>query len=80
MRRCDMGLLPLDEAQAWVLERCTPLPVVDTALAACLGLVLAVDVHADEAIPPFANTAMDGFAVRAADTRPNADGSPDRSA
>jgi len=33
-----------------------------------LGLVLAVDVIAGEAVPPFANTAMDGYAVRAADT------------
>lgn len=33
-----------------------------------LGLVLAADVIAAEAVPPFANTAMDGYAVRAADT------------
>ena len=33
-----------------------------------LGLVLAADVIAGEAVPPFANTAMDGYAVRAADT------------
>ncbi len=32
------------------------------------GLVLAVAVVAGEAVPPFANTAMDGYAVRAADT------------
>ncbi len=31
-------------------------------------MVLAETVSANEAIPPFANTAMDGFAVRAADT------------
>jgi molybdenum cofactor synthesis domain-containing protein len=33
-----------------------------------LGLVLAADVIAGEAVPPFANTAMDGYALRAADT------------
>ncbi|MBK5289050.1 MAG: molybdopterin molybdotransferase MoeA [Acidimicrobiia bacterium] len=33
-----------------------------------LGLVLAGDIAAGEAVPPFANTAMDGYAVRAADT------------
>ncbi len=33
-----------------------------------LGLVLASEVIAGEAVPPFANTAMDGYAVRAADT------------
>ena len=71
-----MALLSLDEAQAWVLERCAPLPVMDTKLADCLGLVLAEDVYASEAIPPFANTAMDGFAVRATDTSTASDGSP----
>ena len=33
-----------------------------------LGLVTAADVFASEPVPPFANTAMDGYAVRAADT------------
>jgi molybdenum cofactor synthesis domain-containing protein len=33
-----------------------------------LGLVLAGDIVAGEQVPPFANTAMDGYAVRAADT------------
>ncbi len=33
-----------------------------------LGLVLAGDIVAGEAVPPFANTAMDGYAVRAVDT------------
>ncbi|MEO5680481.1 MAG: gephyrin-like molybdotransferase Glp, partial [Acidimicrobiales bacterium] len=37
-------------------------------LAEALGCVLAEAVVAREAIPPFANTAMDGFAVQAADT------------
>lgn len=39
-----------------------------TPTAGALGLVLAQDVVASENIPPFANTAMDGFAVRAAST------------
>lgn len=33
-----------------------------------LGLVLAADIVAGEAVPPFANTAMDGYAVRSVDT------------
>ena len=37
-------------------------------LSIALGLVLAEPVLATEAVPPFANTAMDGFAVRAVDT------------
>jgi molybdenum cofactor synthesis domain-containing protein len=38
------------------------------AVRDALGLVLAADVVAGEPVPPFANTAMDGYAVRAADT------------
>ena len=41
---------------------------VDTPVGEALGLVLAEEIRATEAVPPFANTAMDGFAVRAADT------------
>lgn len=39
-----------------------------TSVGEALGLVLAESVRAGEAVPPFANTAMDGFAVRSADT------------
>ncbi len=39
------------------------MPVADAA-----GLVLAADAMAAEQVPPFDNTAMDGFAVRAGDT------------
>jgi molybdenum cofactor synthesis domain-containing protein len=61
-------VVPLDEAIAHVLARCEPLaPVAVPALAAS-GLVLAADVVAAEAVPPFANTAMDGYALHAADT------------
>jgi molybdenum cofactor synthesis domain-containing protein len=41
---------------------------VDVPLAAAHGLVLAAAVSTTEDVPPFANTAMDGYAVRAADT------------
>ncbi len=44
-----------------------PSPTV-VPLGDALGLVLAADVVAGEPVPPFANTAMDGYAVRAADT------------
>jgi molybdopterin molybdotransferase len=43
------------------------MPVVHRAVADCLGLVLAEDVTALIALPPFDNSAMDGYAVRAAD-------------
>ncbi len=43
-----------------------PVPVT-VSLADALGLVLAVDVRSATAIPPFDNSAMDGYALRAAD-------------
>ena len=61
-------MIPLEEAVAHVLAGCHPLPPRTVPLAAAAGLVLAGDVVATEAVPPFANTAMDGYAVRAADT------------
>ncbi len=60
-------MISLGEAQAFVLERVRPLPPRRVALAEALGLVLAEVVRATEAIPPFASSAMDGFAVRAVD-------------
>jgi len=50
-----------------VLARVSPLPARDVPLGDALGCVLAEDVTAPENLPPFANSAMDGFAVRAAD-------------
>lgn len=46
-----------------------PLPAEEIALDDALGRVLAEDVASADAIPPFDNSAMDGFAVRAEDTR-----------
>ena len=61
-------MISLDDARAHVLGSLVPAPPVPVALPAALGCVLAADVVSAEAIPPFANTAMDGFAVRSADT------------
>jgi molybdenum cofactor synthesis domain-containing protein len=61
-------VISLDEARAVVLAGCSRLPVVRVPLADALGLVTAESVTAAHDVPPFANTAMDGFAVRAADT------------
>jgi molybdenum cofactor synthesis domain-containing protein len=69
-------LLPLEDAQAYVLERVGPLAVSRVALEVARGLVLGADVVAAEAVPPFANTAMDGYAVVAADTAGATDASP----
>ncbi len=61
-------MISLDEARQHVLDRVEVLPTVTVPLADCAGMVLASDLVATESVPPFANTAMDGFAVVAADT------------
>lgn len=45
-----------------------PLPVVSVPLASAGGSVVAEDLPSPSAVPPFDNSAMDGFAVRSADT------------
>lgn len=61
-------LVPLEEVQHLALSRARALPPVEIALDDALGCVLAHDAVATEDVPPFANTAMDGYAVRASDT------------
>ncbi len=55
------------EALQFVLDRCPALPVRRVALADATWLVLAEAVAAGEDVPPFANSAVDGYAVIAAD-------------
>lgn len=62
------NLVPLADVQRTVLGACEPLAPLQMALGSALGHVLAGDVHAPGDLPPFANTAMDGYAVRASDT------------
>ena len=61
-------MIPLEEARDHVIGAVRPLDPTVLALPDALGLVLVNDVASSEAVPPFANTAMDGFAVQAADT------------
>ena len=60
--------LSVEAYVAEVLATLTPLPAVDTPLFAAHGLVLAQDVTAALPVPPWTNSAMDGYAVRARDT------------
>jgi len=62
-----IALMRLEEAQRRVLEAVEPLPVVESSLEDCLGLFLAERVVAGADIPPFDNSAMDGYAVRSED-------------
>lgn len=60
-------MISLEEARAQVLRSCPRPPATEVPLAGALGLVLAEDVVAGEDVPPFPNTAMDGYAVRSED-------------
>ena len=61
-------MTPLEDAQTFVLSNCPPGDPVEVGFVEAEGLVLADDVVATEQVPPFDNTAVDGYAVHAADT------------
>lgn len=60
-------MLSVDEARQRMLDTIPILPSEKREIFECTGYVLAEELHATENIPPFDNSAMDGFAVRAAD-------------
>jgi molybdopterin molybdotransferase len=60
-------LLTMQEAQARVLERVQALAAESVAVGAAAGRVTAEPARAVVDLPPFASSAMDGYAVRAAD-------------
>jgi molybdopterin molybdotransferase len=60
-------LLNVDEAVAQILRGIGLLPAESVPLADSLGRVLAVDIRSEINLPPFANSSMDGYAVRAED-------------
>ena len=61
-------LLPVDEVERIIRERVTPVAETETAaLSVASGRVLASDVVAPIDLPPFDNSAVDGYAVRHAD-------------
>jgi molybdopterin molybdotransferase len=62
-----MAATNLPDAQQFVTSNCPPLEPIELSLRDALGCVLAETVTSTEMVPPFANTAMDGFAVRAVD-------------
>jgi molybdopterin molybdotransferase len=62
-----MALLPVADALARVLDGVEVLPAQSLPLAQSCGRVLALDLAARRSQPPAAVSAMDGYAVRAAD-------------
>ncbi|MEK7410085.1 MAG: gephyrin-like molybdotransferase Glp [Actinomycetota bacterium] len=60
-------MIAIHEARQAVLDSCSVLTAQLTSCEDMAGCVLAQDVVATENVPPFANSAVDGYAVRAAD-------------
>ena len=63
-------LIEFEAARETVLKAAAPLGSEEVALRDALGRVLGETVRAPEDVPAFDNSAMDGFAVRAADSGP----------
>lgn len=67
MRASTYPLVAAAEAAALVLERTPVLGTEAVGLAECSGRVLAEDLTAPGQLPPFPSSAVDGYAIRAAD-------------
>jgi molybdopterin molybdotransferase len=61
-------LVSVDQALDRILAAVSPLPGETVHIAEALGRVLTADFYAVERLPPFHNSAMDGYAVRSSDT------------
>jgi molybdopterin molybdotransferase len=64
------------EARRRIIARVKPLPAESVPLTESLGRTLAQTLRARAPIPPFAKATMDGYAVKAGDTRPAEAGAP----
>lgn len=56
-------MIELRQAQETVLSTISSLPITFAPLADCDGLVTVTEISSSESIPPFDNTAVDGFAL-----------------
>ena len=70
---CDApGLMPLEDAMENMLSRIKPIQTtLQLPLAEAIGYVLAEDILSPIFVPPFDNSAMDGYAIRIADLEKN---------
>src|SRR5512142_1988221 len=73
-----MALLSVDQARARILSNFQPVTTETLPLTGCSNRVLAQDMSAANDLPPFDNSSMDGFAVRADDVSEATDASPRR--
>ena len=62
------SLIPIADARQLVLSACVESAPINVGVDQATGFVLAQDVVSPEDVPPFANSAVDGYAVRAVDT------------
>lgn len=69
-------MIDMDEAWALIAERATALESERAALEQALSRIIAMDVTSDIDLPPFDNSAMDGYAIRSADTDSAGDDDP----
>lgn len=69
-------MIGVDEALRTILRKISVLDAEEVELLDALGLVLAEDVTSDTDIPPFNNSAMDGYAVVATDASSASSESP----
>jgi len=62
------SLIPIADARQLVLATCVASAPSNVSVDRATGFVLAQDVVSPEDVPPFANSAVDGYAVRSVDT------------
>jgi molybdopterin molybdotransferase len=64
-----MALVSIDDGRGFVLSSCRRLEPVRMLIVEAVGHVLAEPVRSSEPVPPFTNSSMDGYAVRARDVK-----------
>jgi molybdopterin molybdotransferase len=72
------ALLSVDHALAQILEKITPVDPQIIPLRQSCGRILAHPIVSDLNVPPFANSAMDGYAIVAADSQAASTATPAR--
>ena len=77
-RHIDEDMLSVEEAYRQIMACFSPLESEEKPLMECLGQTLAQDVLSSLALPPLANSGMDGYAVRREDIGGAAGGNPRR--
>ncbi len=66
-----MTLLPVDDARSRILSQLNPLGAIEVQIDAAIGRALAAPVTVQRTLPPWDNSAMDGYAVQSTDRSPS---------